>query len=158
MERPPLSLPFALSYNEIVEGIAMGGAIHESSDAFSVFDTLVFCAGEWQPHVAFPDDENRKFQPQILRVPYDDSYEALTPSVLAHLDRSANKIVDWHKEGQKVLITCMAGRNRSGLLVALVLRLRFEMTGKAAIDLIKEKRGPFALTNRVFTSYLLGLK
>lgn len=153
MDLPLLSLPFALSYNEIVEGIAMGGAMKESSEAFSVFDVVVFCAGEWQPHVVFPEEE-RRFQPRILRVPYDD----LTASVRLQLDKSVRQLAEWHKEGQKILITCVAGRNRSGLLTALVLRERFGMTGAETIALIRDKRGGFALTNGIFTSYLLGLK
>jgi protein-tyrosine phosphatase len=45
-------------------------------------------------------------------------------------------------EGRTVLVHCEAGQNRSGLLTALYL-IRFRgYRPRAAIDLVREKRGP----------------
>ena len=127
----------------------------DSSAAFEEFDILVLCAGEWQPHVNLPEEDKTK---RVVRVPYDDSYTALTQSVLKQLHKAADELSDEHQRGTRIIITCMAGRNRSGLLMALVLMKRFRLSPDEAIALIKKERGPFALTNRTFTSYLLSLK
>lgn len=57
-------------------------------------------------------------------------------------------------EGRTVLIHCEAGQNRSGLLTALYLiRFRGYRPG-AAIDRVREKRGPNALWNGDFVRFL----
>lgn len=53
----------------------------------------------------------------------------------------------------KILVRCQAGYNRSGLVVAFVL-LRLGMDPVTAVDLIREKRGPWALCNAWFVSYI----
>lgn len=153
MKPPALALPAKYSHNIIQPGLGMGGAILKPEEAFEEFDILVFCAGEYQPHVSLPDDKAKR----IVRVPYDDTLEALTPSVHRMLNKAADELCFEHKNGKKVLITCMAGRNRSGLLTALVLMKRFGFSGAQAIQMVKERRGDFALTNSAFNSYLLSL-
>jgi protein-tyrosine phosphatase len=150
----PYALPVKYSYNIIQPDLAMGGALLDSSAAFEEFDILVLCAGEWQPHVVLPDEDKTK---RVVRVPYDDSDTALIPSVLKLLQKTAKELAEEHKNGKRILVTCMMGRNRSGLLTALVLMTRFGMPAAEAIALIKECRGDFALTNETFTSYLLSL-
>jgi protein-tyrosine phosphatase len=58
------------------------------------------------------------------------------------------------KQGDKVLIRCQAGWNRSGLITALVL-IKDGMDPAAAIDLIRERRSPSALCNRSFAAWLV---
>ena len=60
---------------------------------------------------------------------------------------------DW-KAGNKVLIRCQAGMNRSGLIMALVL-IREGHSPQEAIDLIRSKRCGSAITNARFESWLL---
>jgi protein-tyrosine phosphatase len=60
---------------------------------------------------------------------------------------------DW-KAGKRVLIRCQAGLNRSGLVLALTL-IREGFTPQEAIDLMREKRGPDAMCNPIFESWLL---
>ena len=62
---------------------------------------------------------------------------------------------DWAK-GKRVLIRCQAGWNRSGLITALVLMLD-GIPAREAIDLIREKRSPYALCNDDFVDFLLTL-
>jgi protein-tyrosine phosphatase len=155
MKPPAMALPVKYSYSIIQPDLAMGGAITDSSAAFEEFDILVLCAGEWQPHVSLPEEDREK---RVIRVPYDDSHSALIPSVLKSLHKAAEELTEEHKRGKRILITCMAGRNRSGLLTALVLMKRFGFPAHDAIQTIKERRGDFALTNTTFTSYLLSLK
>lgn len=49
----------------------------------------------------------------------------------------------------RVLVRCQWGLNRSGLLVGLALR-ELGMPGPQAVRVIREKRGPWALSNRLF--------
>jgi hypothetical protein len=56
--------------------------------------------------------------------------------------------------GDRVLIRCQAGWNRSGLITALVL-IKNGMDPAEAIDLIRERRSPNALCNRSFASWLV---
>jgi protein-tyrosine phosphatase len=43
-------------------------------------------------------------------------------------------------DGQRVLVHCLAGRNRSCLVAALVLRQRYGYTGAAAAELVRRAR------------------
>lgn len=53
------------------------------------------------------------------------------------------------RAGDRVLIRCQAGLNRSGLVTALVL-IREGYTAVDAIRLIRERRSPWALCNNSF--------
>lgn len=75
-----------------------------------------------------------------------DPIEDLGPMV-----RAAYK--DW-KSGKQVLIRCQAGLNRSGLVMALVLLLDGH-TPEQAIRLIRRQRGPAALCNYTFETFIL---
>lgn len=73
--------------------------------------------------------------------------------------QECERIADWaHSEwklGSKVLIRCQAGLNRSGLITSLVL-LREGMDLAQILELIRSKRGEFALSNKYFVEYLKG--
>ena len=60
---------------------------------------------------------------------------------------------DW-MAGKRVLIRCQAGWNRSGLVMALTL-IKAGAQPQEAIDLIRKKRVPEALSNRHFEQWLL---
>ena len=66
------------------------------------------------------------------------------------------EIADWAYEqwqiGEKVLIRCQAGANRSGLITALVL-MKDGLSADEAIKLIQSKRS-FALSNSDFNDWL----
>jgi protein-tyrosine phosphatase len=64
-------------------------------------------------------------------------------------DISFNK---W-KSGEKILIRCSGGLNRSGLLAAIILN-KSGIDINKCIDLIKDKRGEKALGNKDFVNYL----
>lgn len=59
------------------------------------------------------------------------------------------------KAGNRVLVRCQAGLNRSGLVMALVL-IRDGYTPGDAIALIRAKRARMALCNETFEAWLLG--
>lgn len=62
---------------------------------------------------------------------------------------------DW-KSGNKVLIRCQAGLNRSGIVMALVL-IREGYAPADAITLMREKRSEAVLCNQAFAIWLLNL-
>jgi len=61
---------------------------------------------------------------------------------------------DRWKAGDRVLVRCQAGLNRSGLVIALIL-IKDGLTPQDAINRIHENRGPDALFNNNFFAWLL---
>lgn len=60
---------------------------------------------------------------------------------------------DW-KRGERVLIRCQAGLNRSGIITALVL-IREGYSAREALDLMRTARHPLVLFNDHFEQWLL---
>jgi len=61
---------------------------------------------------------------------------------------------DRWKAGDRVLVRCQAGLNRSGLVLALIL-IKDGLTPQEAINRIRDNRGPDALYNEDFRAWLL---
>jgi protein-tyrosine phosphatase len=61
---------------------------------------------------------------------------------------------DRWKQGDRVLVRCQAGLNRSGLVTALMM-IKDGLTPIEAINCIRESRGPDALFNENFHAWLL---
>ena len=72
------------------------------------------------------------------------------------LNRLADRLLQRILEGQKVLIHCNAGRNRSGLVSALIVRGYYNISGQKALNYVRRKR-PQAIANPHFEAYLEGL-
>ena len=72
------------------------------------------------------------------------------------LFRIVKQTHDAWQNGDRVLVRCQAGWNRSGLVTALVL-MRDGMPAEEAIALIREKRSPHALCNAEFEKWLIEL-
>jgi hypothetical protein len=88
-----------------------------------------------------------------LRFGFPD--EVLDPDVAEELERLADwTFVEW-KAGERTVIRCQAGLNRSGLLCGLVL-LRDGMAVNEITTRIRSLRGPLALSNESFVRYLEG--
>jgi protein-tyrosine phosphatase len=81
---------------------------------------------------------------------YDSDMRDFEPNDLQPIVRMAH--AEW-KRGQRVLIRCQAGMNRSGLIMALVL-IREGYTAEDAINLIRAKRSKHALFNGRFEKWL----
>ena len=71
------------------------------------------------------------------------------------------RVVDWAhtrwKSGDRTLIRCQAGMNRSGLVTALVL-MKEDFTAEDAIKLLRDKRSEVVLFNDHFVDYLVSLE
>jgi hypothetical protein len=139
--------------DEIIPGLWMGGhhyypevgwpvVIGDEFDAvFSLHHGFGHGPAEGVPHeyLSMPDGQ-------------------LSPERLDRVRNFAGKVYDTYTfdvMGQvpKILVRCQAGYNRSGLVVGLVL-LRLGYDPVSAVELIREKRGPHALCNAYFVSYL----
>ena len=79
---------------------------------------------------------------------------AITDIDLDRLRQAVEFGYDRWKEGDRVLVRCQAGLNRSGLVLALIL-IKDGLTPTEAIARIRENRGEDALFNRVFHNWLL---
>jgi hypothetical protein len=114
------------------------------------FGAVVLCAQELQPRDEFD------FFPgvELILAPMDDA--VLTDEEVAAATFAARRALAYLHRGQRVLVTCAAGRNRSGLVSALVLMMRRGMTGEEAVRRVQSRRKD-ALTNPSFAAYLRGL-
>lgn len=92
-------------------------------------DMVVLCAKEHQPGAShFPRVE-------VLHVPFDDAELTNGEWMLAR--QASKEVAKRCLRGQRVLVTCMQGRNRSGLVVALALH---RLTGWSGSDCIQHVR------------------
>ena len=78
---------------------------------------------------------------------------------ISHIDLSRlRQAVDFGytqwKQGDRVLVRCQAGLNRSGLVTALIL-IKDGLTPGEAINLIRRNRGEQALFNESFVNWLI---
>lgn len=73
------------------------------------------------------------------------------------VDDLANEIVERLSEGQKVLVHCQAGCNRSALIAARVLMKRGH-TADSAIALLRKQRTHLVLCNDTFENWLRSLE
>ena len=115
------------------------------------FHALVLCAFEIQPDAEhFPGIE-------VIHAPNDDDGgRPISRDEWTLAKRAAQRVTELHHRGARILITCAQGRNRSGLVMALVLRERFGWTGAQAAAHVRLRRKN-ALTNPVFFNSLLAL-
>ena len=87
-----------------------------------------------------------------VRFGFPDS--CLTPLVELKAVRLARSAYEHWRSGERVLIRCQAGVNRSGLVMALVL-MHHGFSAADAIDLQRTQRGAVVLCNEAFESWLL---
>jgi protein-tyrosine phosphatase len=82
--------------------------------------------------------------------PILDSAELPDMSIM---DALTDTVVRLIRDGHRVLVHCHRGKSRSGLFNALVAMKMLQIDGKAAVEVIRERR-PGALGNQVFVEYL----
>jgi protein-tyrosine phosphatase len=117
------------------------------------FDLVVLCAEEYQA-----EDVARPFgaRARVMRVPLDDSHEPsdVSPERVWLAFAAARAVAQCYRRGgSRILVTCMQGRNRSGLVVALTL-VELGFQAKDAVAAVRQARGPRALSNPWFVKLL----
>ena len=105
----------------------------------AVFDLIGYDRGDGcaeLPYVFHPIDD----------VPWIHDREAIHD-----LARAAATLV---RSGQRVIVCCMSGLNRSGMLVGRTL-IELGHPSREAVEMVRAARGPHALSNREFARFLL---
>lgn len=111
------------------------------------FDAVVLCAMEHQPPTThFPGV-------RVFRARLDDSGEPVTSREWTDALTAATSVANTVRQGGRVLVTCIQGRNRSGLVSALALHMLTRAPGTMCVRHIQTLR-PGALTNREFVRLL----
>lgn len=132
--------------SRIASGLYQGGAPPFAEAVLDAgFHTLVLCAYEIQAHDAVTG------QLEVLRCPLDDDpLQPLTDIDWTKAVNTAQRVGRRVRRGRRVLVTCAAGRNRSGLVSCIALHLLTGMRGAEAIAHVKRMRGDLACTNPQF--------
>jgi hypothetical protein len=110
-------------------------------------DIVVFCARELQP------DPPHCLGTQPVYVPLHDDIEHSAEAYTLARQASRWLYNEWRK-GKTILVTCAQGRNRSGLVMALLLMRITNAPPAEVIDHIKGHRKD-ALTNSAFVRRLM---
>lgn len=84
---------------------------------------------------------------------FADTQKGLDEETWRKIRSAADAVVSRWLSGQKVLIRCQSGYNRSGLLMVLVL-MRLGLTAERAIELVRKRRGNDVLINPIFERYV----
>lgn len=71
--------------------------------------------------------------------------------------RARDYVLAMLQNGHRVVINCLAGRNRSCLIAALVLMERYQIDGASAAYIVRARR-PNALVNPVHLEWLTSLE
>jgi protein-tyrosine phosphatase len=129
---------------------SIGRAGQFDKSIFSTFDVVVLCAEELQPRIQSPPGK------EIFNLPMDDDiYRPVPEEVADILHDAAKRLTTYCAYGHKVLTTCAEGRNRSGIITALILMYGYSMPPTEAIKLIRRKRPKGCLGNPMFEQFLL---
>jgi hypothetical protein len=120
------------------------------------FDLVVLCAEEYQAGGLAGPDRPFGRRARVMRVPLDDSHTSrdVSSSRVALAVSAARAIARLYRTGgARILVTCMQGRNRSGLVTALTL-VEMGFQAKDAIGHVRHARGPSALSNPRFVKLI----
>lgn len=116
------------------------------------FHTVVLCASEFQPAASTFHGVD------VIHAPNDDnSSRTPTREELQIAIRAARQVTQRVRDGKHVLVTCMAGLNRSGLVSAITLHGLFGWNGEMCVKHVQSKRD-YALCNHQFVKVLSTLR
>jgi len=135
------------TFSKLTNNIWMGGAPSPFVRICDYFDGLALCAHEYQPN-CFPDVS-------IIRAPIRDDGSPMIRQEQIDAVKAAGKIIRLVNEDKRILVTCYAGMNRSGLVCAISLcKGPDKINVENAIELIRKARGEYALSNSDFVDFL----
>jgi hypothetical protein len=152
MSTQPTQYPHAL-FSEILPNLFQGGTddndvIHIAHASYKRRSDMPFDSIITMYAWAKPADWNV----QELRYGIPDNL--ISDIDLNRLRKAVDFAHQQWKSGDRVLIRCQAGLNRSGLVTALVL-IKDGYSADEAINLIRAQRGDYALCNSHFEQWLL---
>lgn len=153
----PVEWPSA-EYHEVLPRLFIGGHLWKGEDGrnkcgkhsnMSEDASWDYVISAW-----FDDRHPQSFPMCDTRfVIFDDTERGLKDYIWDRIKFAVDQAAGRWRDGGKVLIRCQAGYNRSGLMMALVL-MRLGLTAEDAIELLRRRRGPDVLINRVFEQYV----
>jgi len=140
-------------YSEILERLYMGGTddndvIHLPANPYARRDDLPFDSIVTMYAWARPAD----WKVQEYRYGVPDA--RISDMDLSRLRQAVNWGYKQWKKGDRVLIRCQAGLNRSGLVTALIL-IKDGMSPEDAIRTIRKNRAAIALFNDHYVNWLM---
>ena len=124
------------------------------------WDVIIFCAVELPPPPQALSDTARRVR--AYHCPIRDAEITQEEKFLAV--QAANVAGRYFLTGARVLVTCAAGKNRSGLVTALTIDALTGEGGKTAAGLVRNKRQSLApelqpaLSNSSFLRYLAAIE
>jgi hypothetical protein len=133
--------------NHVHRDVWMGGIPPIGMSLAENFDCLVLSACEYQSPQVYHGV-------QVTTAFIDDSEAPFTMEERKQAVAAAGKVISWMKDGLRVLSTCHAGRNRSGLVAAIALCKGAGLSPDQAIAAVRSARGPHALSNRNFVQFI----
>jgi protein-tyrosine phosphatase len=133
-----------LDASNIVPRLWVGGQPPFDRD-LPAFDVLALCARELQP-------ERPAFRGMVIRCPIPDDH--LSTAEVSRTLTTAKMVADALLGGQRVLVTCAAGINRSVLVASLALNRITRMGADDLVRVMRTRRHPTALYNRHFQELL----
>lgn len=134
-------------------GVICMGDAEAAVEAAPRFDLLVFCAEEFQPL----RDLMIQSAPRATLCYAPNIDGELPRERLAAATQAAALVANRFLRGQKILVTCLEGRNRSGLVIALALHMLSGAGGAQVAKFIRARRRHVAepaLTNPFFMKLL----
>lgn len=136
--------------SQIAPYLSQGSApIEGDAVARAGYRVLVLCADEYQPAKAYFEGLD-----DVIYAPNDDGGRPVfTPLQKVTAQIAAARVADYVRRKKHVLVTCMMGRNRSGLVSALALHELYGWSGIRCVQHVQAKR-PNALTNNDFVRFL----
>lgn len=143
-------------YHEVLTNLYIGGHLWEvDGEKKTSRHSNVSRDSSWGYVVSSYHSEAESSWPQCDQrlVLFDDTEKGLSDETWDRIKSVVEEIVFRHRQGQKVLVRCQAGYNRSGLLMSLVL-MRLGHTADQAIHTVRWCRGRDVLANRVFERYV----
>jgi len=135
-------------WNEVVPGLSMGG-----HDVRSQSPTACVVDAEFDLVVSLTAREGYGPGPGVEHVVARLADAVLDPPNAARVRELGGLVATAVGEGRSVLVRCSGGLNRSGVVVAEAL-VQLGHSPDEAIRAVRAARGPWALTNPGFVSYL----
>ena len=130
-----------MDFDKVAPRLYQGGKL-DARKAYQPFTMIVLCAEELQPRLT-------RFRGKVIRGGIDDT---LWPNEREKkfAFSAASKVAAELRRGGRVLVTCAAGWNRSGLVTGLALCMSTRMHPNEIVRRIQAARGEHALSNRTF--------
>lgn len=145
----------APDFHWIIPRLAQGSYPENWPETFQAMDVVVLCAMELQARTL-------KVPPGklIIRCPQDDDiYRPVGEQSARRFFATADAVVQHVRAGRRVLVTCAAGMNRSGVVTTLSLTRLLRMPAHNAISLLRQRRpkhdGLYPLANPMFERFVL---